>query len=184
MVIDDGRLGAATLERAVALSRGWPIATYLFGRFAREGRLAELLDRLADRAFDDLYAYVEGEVIGDLAPHELDLLLLCACSPAIDAHDVRAVLGPDALAHLERLAAQKIYVAEDRGVYRAPLLGASLVRNRPAAVAAMGARCAAAREERGDFCAAAQTWLANGDAARAAAALDSLGPPSAGVPPA
>ncbi len=49
VIDDDGRLDPRTLERAVALSRGWPICTYLFGRFAREGRLTELLDRLEDR---------------------------------------------------------------------------------------------------------------------------------------
>jgi len=112
---DGGRLDPRTLERAVALSRGWPICTYLFGRFAREGRLTELLDRLEDRAFDDLYAYVEAEILADLEPEELDLLLLCACGPVIGDDDVRGVLGAGALARLGALVAREGYVVAEDG---------------------------------------------------------------------
>jgi DNA-binding SARP family transcriptional activator len=182
-VIDQGRVDPRTLERAAAISRGWPICAYLFGRFAREGRLAELLDRLEDRAFDDLYAYAESEIVAGLGPTDLDLVLLCAALPVIEPDDVRGVLGDAALARLDELVAQRLYVTRDDGCYRAPLLGASLARNRPAAVAAMRERCAAARDERGDHCGAAEAWLAHGDPARAAAALDRAGPPVPGVPP-
>jgi DNA-binding SARP family transcriptional activator len=183
-VIGEGRLDPETLEHAVRLSRGWPICTYLFKRLAREGRLRELLGRLEDRAFDDLYAYTENEIVAHLEPGEVDALLLCASSPAIAAEDVRAVLGPAALGTLERLVREKRYATRERAVYRAPILGASLRRNRPGDVAAMRARCALAREERGDHCGAAELWLENGDPDRAAAALDRAGPPVAGgVPP-
>ena len=180
---DGGRLDPRTLERAVALSRGWPICTYLFGRFAREGRLTELLDRLEDRAFDDLYAYVEAEILADLEPEELDLLLLCACGPVIGDDDVRGVLGAGALARLGALVAREGYVVAEDGSYRAPILGASVARTRPAALAAMRSRCAEARDARGDHCAAAAMWLANGDPARAAASLERVGPPLPGVTP-
>ena len=182
-VIDHGQVDPSTLERAMAMSRGWPICAYLFGRFAREGRLAELLDRLEDRAFDDLYAYVESEIVNSLALEDLELLVLCASLPVVEPADVRGVLGDAALARLDGLVAQKLYVTKDDGCYRAPLLGASLARNRPLAVAAMRGRCAAARDERGDHCGAATAWLAHGDPARAAASLDRAGPPLPGVPP-
>ncbi len=182
-VIEQGRVDATTLDRAMALSRGWPICAYLFGRFAREGRLAELLGRLEDRAFDDLYAYVESEIVGSLAPEDLELLLLCASLPAVEPADVRGVLGEVALARLDGLVAQKLYVTKDDDCYRAPLVAPSLARNRSAALAAMRERCAAARDERGDHCGAASAWLAHGDAARAAASLDRAGPPLPGVPP-
>jgi DNA-binding SARP family transcriptional activator len=182
-VIGAEQLDAATLEHAVRLSRGWPICTYLFGRLAREGRLPELLDRLEDRAFDDLYAYTESEILSRLDPADLDLLLLCASSPTIEADDVRAVLGPHAPVRLEALVTQKRFVTKEGDAYRAPILGAALVRNRPADVAAMRARCAAARDERGEYCDAAALWLANGEPDRAAASLDRVGPPVAGAVP-
>ncbi|HTD38133.1 MAG TPA: BTAD domain-containing putative transcriptional regulator [Candidatus Limnocylindrales bacterium] len=182
-LIDDGRLDPKTLEHAVRLSRGWPISTFLFGRLAREGRLPELLDRLEDRAFDDLYAYTENEIVAELEPADVDVLLLCASSSSIEIEDVRAVLGPDAIPRLERLVSENLYITQEGSAYRAPIVGASLLRNRPADVAAMRARCAAARDERGDHCSAAELWLENGDPDRAAASLDRLGPPLPSVLP-
>jgi DNA-binding SARP family transcriptional activator len=182
-VIGDGRIDSQSLERAVELSRGWPICVFLFARFAREGRLTALLDRLEDHAFEDLYAYLEHEIVGDLAPEDLEALTLCAADPRISSEDVADVLGTPAVHRLRALVAQRLVVLRADGTYRAPLIAASLQRSRPDAVAAMRTRCADARSARGDHIGAAMLWMANGDAGRAAAALDLEGAPLPGAQP-
>jgi DNA-binding SARP family transcriptional activator len=182
-VLGGADLDERTLQRALQISHGWPIATYLFGRLAREGRLAALLDRLEDRAFDDLHAYVDNEILAAIGADDLDVLLLCTCAGAIRADDLIAVLGDAAQARFSRLSAQRVYVSSEEGRCRAlPVVAASLQRSRPDAVSAMAERCAAARDERGDHNGAAVMWLANGNPQRAAASLDRLGPPPAGAP--
>ena len=172
-----------TLQRALHVSHGWPIATYLFGRLAREGRLAALLDRLEDRAFDDLHAYVDNEILAAISPDDLDVLLLCSCTGTVRSEDLAAVLGVGAEARFARLATQRVFVGGEEGRCRAlPVVAASLLRARPQAVIAMAERCARARDERGDHNGAAMLWLANGSPERAVASLDRLGPPPAGAP--
>jgi len=182
-VLGGADLDERTLQRALHVSHGWPIATYLFGRLAREGRLSALLDRLEDRAFDDLHAYVDNEVLAAISPDDLDVLLLCTCAGTIRADDLIAVLGEGAQARFARLSVQQVYVSGEEGRCRAlPVVAASLLRSRPEAVSAMAERCAAARDERGDHNGAAVMWLAHGSPERAVASLDRLGPPPAGAP--
>jgi DNA-binding SARP family transcriptional activator len=107
-------------------------------------------------------------------------LALCACARGITVEDVDAVLGPDGVARLDAFAVRQ-FVLREGDVYHGGLIAAALTRGRPAEVAAMRARCAAARSARGDHCGAAELWLAAGDAPRAAAALDAVGPPQPGV---
>ena len=183
VLLGGAALDERTLQRALHVSHGWPIAAYLFGRFAREGRLAALLDRLEDRAFDDLHAYVDNEILGAISPDDLDVLLLCACSGTIGVDDLNAVLGEAAAARFARLSEQRVYVSGEDGRCRAlPVVTASLLRSRPDAIAAMRERCAAARDDRGDHHAAAAMWLAADSPLRAVASLDRLGPLPVGAP--
>ncbi len=172
-----------TTERAAALSRGWPIAVYLFARLAREGRLAAALDQLEDRAFEDLYAYIEDEIVTGLSHDDLALIALCAGSATVAEADVRGVFGEPGVGRMRRLIAEKLYVMSEDGCFRAPLLEAPLRKRHPGEISAMRRRCAKAREERGACVEAAEMWLDAGDAPRAVRALERAGSPLPGVQP-
>jgi ATP/maltotriose-dependent transcriptional regulator MalT len=46
---------AQSVERVASISAGWPIAVLLLARFAHEGRLDPLLDKLDDVAYEELH---------------------------------------------------------------------------------------------------------------------------------
>ena len=85
LAFDEGEMRSALGENAITdsllfrISRftcGWPIAALYFGRIAREGNLEALFDSLDPTAFDDLFDYVDWNVLAQL-PNDV-LFALCA----------------------------------------------------------------------------------------------------------
>ncbi|MBV8172750.1 MAG: hypothetical protein JO219_12560 [Candidatus Eremiobacteraeota bacterium] len=83
------------LQAAYGLARGWPIASLLLARFARDGRLEDLLVHLHDVAFDDLYDYLASEVLGSLNSPSRRALDAAVRIPNATADDIRLALGDD-----------------------------------------------------------------------------------------
>ena len=73
---------AAAVERVASISAGWPIAVLLLARFAHEGRLDPLLDKLDDVAYEELHEYLADQVLGDAEPAVIDGLLDVRGDPA------------------------------------------------------------------------------------------------------
>jgi len=167
-----------TDERAIGriakVSEGWPVAVFLLRRFASEGRIEQLLERLDDVAFGELHDYLAEEVLGGLEARLLEALVLCAAIPQADADDLRAGLDdPSVVDELGAFARDAAFVerAAD-GVFALHPLVASLLRERSKERRnALLERVARAHEDRGAFLRAAELHLARGDQHAAAHAL-------------
>src|ERR1700681_818985 len=154
--------GEALIERAAALSGGWPIAVLLLARFAHEGRLAALLDQLDDVAYEDLYDYLADQVLAEAAPAAIDGLLAATAIPSALERDLRLALSDAAaLDTFLRFAGSSPFVTVRDGEFAVhPLLAAALTQRHPARVAQLLARVAAAYETAGEWQRVAEIRLA------------------------
>ncbi|HTU70755.1 MAG TPA: BTAD domain-containing putative transcriptional regulator [Candidatus Baltobacteraceae bacterium] len=162
------------LERIVHVSRGWPIAVFLLRRFAGEGRIGTLLERLDDVAFDELHDYLADEVLAGLPAPMLRALFACAAIPQANAEDLRAALDDPAIVdELAELAKETAFVERsDAGVFSLhPLLAALLLERGDERRHALLRTLAGEYERRGDHQRAAELHLARGDQQAAAHAL-------------
>lgn len=193
LAFDEPRIAAAfagsgasaeTLSRVAALTRGWPIAVLLLARFAREGRLEALLDRLDDVAYEELHGYLAERVLDAAEPAVVDALVACAALDPASERDLRLVLGEAGCAAFLRFAGWSPLVARDPdGWFRAhPLLGPALAAARPGRAEALLAPAAAAYEAAGEDERAAEIHLARGDAGAAATALGRVEAVTDGAP--
>jgi DNA-binding SARP family transcriptional activator/tetratricopeptide (TPR) repeat protein len=166
----------ATAERAIAITGGWPIAALLLARFAQEGRLEAMLDRLDDVAFDELYDYIAEDVLGSALPATIDGLL-AATIPNATERDVRLALGDGAAfdAFVAFARTSPFVGRDDDGAFTLAPLAASTLRARHAERRGqLLASAAAAYEEAAEFQRAAEIHLARGDAHAAADALEQI----------
>jgi DNA-binding SARP family transcriptional activator len=167
-------LDPETVEGVLFASRGWPIAVLLLRRFATEGRIATLLTRLGDAAFEELHDYLVDEVLGSLSEPLSAAVFACAAIPHATAADVEAALaGETGIAELERFARESPFAsrAADGTFSLHPILATALVclhRDRRIELLATVAR---RHEESGAFERAAELHLARGDRDAAADAL-------------
>jgi DNA-binding SARP family transcriptional activator len=167
---------AASVERAIAVAAGWPIAALLLARFAHEGRLEALLDRLDDVAYDELHDYLAEQVLGT-APAAVIDGLQAATMPRATARDVRLALGDDAaLETFLAFAKTSPFVTRgDDGTFAVHPLVASTLRDRHGAdIDGLYAAAAAAYDEAGEYQRAAEIQLARGDHDAAATALERI----------
>ena len=167
----------AAIERIARVSEGWPIAVFLLKRFASEGRIVQLLERLDDVAFDELHGYLADEVLGALEQRMRDALFACAALPQPNADDLRAALDDPSIGDaLREFAKDSAFVerADDGTFILHPLLASLLLGRAAERRDALIARVAAAHEARGDFQRAAELHMARGDQQSAARALGSL----------
>jgi DNA-binding SARP family transcriptional activator len=168
------RIDEATIDRVAALSAGWPIAVLLLARFAHEGRLPELLDRLDDVAYEELHEYLADQVL-EAAPKPATLgLLACAALPQPRERDLRLALGDepfDTFLHFERSSP---FVTRNGDAIFAvhPLVATMLLGRHPTRVEALLTPVARAYEAAGEYQRAAEIHLARGDQRAAAAALE------------
>jgi SARP family transcriptional regulator, regulator of embCAB operon len=166
-------------ERAIAhvhrVSEGWPIAVFLLRRFASEGRIEALLDRLDDVAFDELHDYLADEVLGGLDQRVRSALFACAAIPRAGAQDLSAAFPSDpALADdVAALAKETAFVVRgDDGRFTLHPLLASLLLERGAARRDVLLRDVAyAHEQQQRYQRAAEIHIARGDQLSAARAL-------------
>ncbi len=167
----------AVIERIARVSEGWPVAIFLLKRFASEGRIEPLLERLDDVAFNELHGYLADEVLGTLDQRTRAALFACAAIPQANADDLRAALDDPRIADdFAEFARDSAFVEQtDDGAFILHPLLASLLLGRAAErrdVLLM--HVAAAHEARGDFQRAAELHLARGDQQSAARALGSV----------
>ena len=175
----------ALAERIGAVSAGWPIAVLLLARFAREGRAAELLERLDDLAYEQLHEYLADQVLSDAPPAVIDGLLVCAALPLATERDLIPALGDrDATAAFVAYARGSPFVTlGPAGTFAVHPLAASTLRAAHAGrLDALLLRVSAAARERGDPQRAAEAHLARGDRAAAAEALAAVADVADGAP--
>ena len=159
------------------MSEGWPVAVFLLRRFASEGRIEPLLERLDDVAFNELHEYLADEVLGTLDQRMLDALFACAAIPQANADDLRAALDdPRIVDDFAEFARDSAFVeqAEDGAFILHPLLASLLLGRAAERRDVLLMHVAAAHEARGDFQRAAELHIARGDQQSAARALGSL----------
>ncbi|HUN29157.1 MAG TPA: BTAD domain-containing putative transcriptional regulator [Alphaproteobacteria bacterium] len=165
------------IERIFDVSQGWPVAVFLLRRFASEGRIDRLLERLDDVAFDELHDYLADEVLAGLDQGMRAALFACAAIPQASADDLRAALDePGIVDQISVFARDAAFVerGENGSFTLHPLLSALLLDQGQERREALLARVAQAHELRGDFQRAAELHVVRGDQQSAARALGSL----------
>ncbi len=165
---------AESIERIVAVAQGWPIAVLLLLRFAAEGRIAALLDRLDDLAFEELHDYLADEVLASLEPEIVQAIVACACIPRATDIDLRGVSNDaDFARRFWEFAKESPFISRgSKGVYTVhPLLATLLLEHHEERRDALLRSVAAYHESRGHFPRAAELHLARGDKEAAAHAL-------------
>jgi DNA-binding SARP family transcriptional activator len=170
-------ISGAVVERVAAISSGWPIAVLLLARFAHEGRLEPLLEKLDDVAFEELHEYLADQVLGAASPAVIDGLLACAAIPQAAERDVRLALGdPDAYDLFVEFSRTSPFITRraEGGFAVHPLVASTLLERYPARVEAMLAPAAAAYQTAGEYQRAAEIQLARGDQVAAADALEHI----------
>jgi DNA-binding SARP family transcriptional activator len=173
-VFADLDVGAATVERIATISQGWPIAVLLLARFAAEGRLAPLLDDLADVAFEELHHYLADQVLASLSQEQRDALFACAAIPHATEIDIALALDAPLSSGLAAAALRSsAFVTRTRdGVFAVhPLLQSILLEGAAERRETLLAKVASEREAHGDYLRAAELHLARRDRPAAANAL-------------
>lgn len=168
---------ANAIDRVARISGGWPVAVFLLRRFACEGRVDRLLDRLDDLAFDELRDYFAEEVLAVLDPRMAKAIFASAAIPNARADDLRLALGDVAIdAELDELTRDGAFLERDEsGAYAPhPMIGSLLFGNAQERREMLIARVARAHEERGNLQRAAELYVACGDRESAARALGAI----------
>jgi DNA-binding SARP family transcriptional activator len=163
-----------TVERIFSVSEGWPVAVFLLLRFAGEGRIEQLLDRLNDVAFDELRDYLADEVLAGVDRRMLDAFFACAAIPHANADDLRAALDDDAIVdELSDFTKDSAFVerADDGTFELHPMLASFMLERAAERRDALLQRVAREHERRGDYQRAAELYLERGDQQAAARAL-------------
>ncbi|HTV74010.1 MAG TPA: BTAD domain-containing putative transcriptional regulator [Candidatus Acidoferrales bacterium] len=170
----DVAVSPETIERVVEVSSGWPIAVLLFVRFAHEGRLESLLDKLGDVAFEELHEYLADQVLGSLPPALLDALVASAAIPQPKERDIALATDPIAAQQLVEFERTSPFVARTAaGAFALhPLVATLLVERHPGRVHEILERAAQGYELGGEWLRAAELYLARGDQETAARALN------------
>lgn len=168
--IDD----APSIDRILAVSQGWPIAVLLLKRFATEGRIGKLLDRLDDVAFEELHDYLADEVLATLDPRLTEAVFALACIPRASATDVRVAFADSrTVEEIAEFAKESPFLTRnDDGSFTVhPLLASLLVEHQEDRRDELLRRVAMRYEEQREFQRAAELHLAHGDQPAAARAL-------------
>lgn len=166
---------AVTVERAIAVAAGWPIAVLLLARFAHEGRLEPLLDALDDVAYDELHDYLAEQVLGTAPVAVIDGLLAATMPDAVE-RDLRLALEDDAAFEMfATAAANSPFVTREGETFAVhPLIASTLRERYPGRLDALYATAAAAYETAAEYQRAAEIELARGDHDAAASTLEQL----------
>jgi DNA-binding SARP family transcriptional activator/ATP/maltotriose-dependent transcriptional regulator MalT len=171
------RASAECVVRVASISAGWPIAVLLLARFAHEGRLEPLLDKLDDVAYEELHEYLADQVLGDASPAVTDGLLASAGIPHASERDVRLALGDDAAfdAFLAFTKTSPFVTRGADGTFAVhPLVASTLLERHPARADTLLAPAAAAYESAAEYQRAAEIHLGRGDQRAAADALEHI----------
>lgn len=165
---------AAVIAHIGQLSQGWPIAVFLLRRFAQEGRIESLLDKLDDVAFDELHDYLADEVLSSLPPGLTECVFACAAIPNPSLDDLRPLFKIDAtLESLVEFSKESPFVGrlEDGTFAVHPLLKSYLLEYQDERRRLLLAQAARGQLGAKRFPRAAELYLACGDQVAAAEAL-------------
>ncbi|MGH7728625.1 MAG: BTAD domain-containing putative transcriptional regulator [Vulcanimicrobiaceae bacterium] len=166
------RAQLAAFERA---SGGWPIAVLLFARFAREGRLEEMLARLEAADLESIRDYIADEILTDLPADERAVLVALAAIPDAGPDDLTLALGHDGADDVLARALASVplvHPAPGGGWSVHPLLLGAIARDQEPLRRELLERALAGHDARGNHVRAAMLALRHGDFARAAASLE------------
>jgi DNA-binding SARP family transcriptional activator len=165
---------ASALERIMSVCQGWPIAVLLLKRFAAEGRISDLLDRLDDVAFEELHDYLADEVLASLDVRMQQAIFTIACIPHASVQDLLVANFDDEwIAAVDGFARASAFVnRNDDGSFSVhPLLSALLTEHQEQRRDELLRSVAAAYEAATDYQRAAELHLARGDQQAAARVL-------------
>jgi DNA-binding SARP family transcriptional activator len=98
----DSDLDAQTARAVHTATSGWPVATLVLLRLAREGRLAESLRDLSGIAFTDVHQYMKTHLLDRLERDTCDAMVAVAALGDASAEEVDELVGPGAADALER----------------------------------------------------------------------------------
>src|SRR6202163_3878516 len=166
-----------SVERVASISAGWPIAVLLLARFAHEGRLDPLLDKLDDAAYEELHEYLADQVLGDASAAVTDGLLAASAIPQASERDLQLALGDDTAFdtfHAFTKTSPFVTRGADGTFAVHPLVASTLLERHPARVDALLAPTAAAYESAAEYQRAAEIHLGRGDQNAAADALEHI----------
>jgi len=163
-------VGAESDAKAIsAISYGWPVATLLLARLAREPDFDALLSRLDDVVFEHLHEYLSVEVLATLEPEIVKAMATIACIPDPTDHDL-AALGIQTLIEMPPFLQRS-----SNGRYALlPLLRKTLLASQPHLKARVLALLAELHLRGESYLRAAQIALAAGNEDEAAMALDCI----------
>ncbi|HEY8315202.1 MAG TPA: BTAD domain-containing putative transcriptional regulator [Candidatus Baltobacteraceae bacterium] len=165
---------AITIDRIRQVSQGWPIAVFLLKRFANEGRIEKLLEKLDDIAFEELHDYLADQILASLDPLLIDGLFACASIPNATSTDLRLVISSEqTMRALVEFSKESPFLERSPdGIYTVhPLLTSLLLEHREERRSGLLSGLADAYIKVGDFQRAAELHLARGDRSAAANAL-------------
>lgn len=169
---EDARL----IVRVAQISQGWPIAVFLLKRFAAEGRLEDLVERLGDVAFEELHDYLADQVLAALAPTLVEALFACACIPNAAMTDLQSALDDAAIVQqLSEFSRESPFLTRsaDGAFVLHPLLASLLLGRREQECDELRERTARRHVAAERFLRAAEIQLLRGQQELAAAALAS-----------
>lgn len=161
------------VARIMELSQGWPIAVFLLRRFANEGRIDTLLERLDDVAFEELHDYLADQVLASLDPLLVEALFVCASIPHARVTDLQAALSDERAGRvLADFAKESPFLTRSSESFVLhPLLASLLVEHRREERDELLVRTAAVHSHAKRYQRAAELHLARGDQEAAALAL-------------
>ena len=163
-----------TFDQIVEISRGWPIVALLMKRFATEGRIQSLVNRLDDSAFTELHDYISDEILAPLGAHLTNAIFACAAIPHAGSADIAAAVNdPDISEKFDAFARESPFIdrAADGTFTVHPLLASWMLSHREERRLDVLRRVAQWHENAGAFERAAELYWACGDRRAAAQAL-------------
>jgi len=176
-IIGEAGVPRRTLERAVEVSRGWPVAVLLFARIAREGALAATLSNLSGPALGDLHRYLRHQLDATTDAGELAVIVAAVGEPGATIRDLSLAIGRDAAVPISTLEDRKVkYLTKDGDRYSVvPLFEGAVEALYKDELSTARLNLAVALEAEGAFVRAARLALAAGHVDVAARALDAAG---------
>ena len=163
-----------TFEQIIEISRGWPIVVLLMKRFATEGRLQFLINRLDDSAFTELHDYISDEILAPLGARLTNAIFACAAIPRASRADIEAALADADIAEkFADFARESPFIdrAVDGTFSVHPLLASWMLSHREERRLDVLRRVAQWHENAGTFERAAELYSTCGDRHAAAEAL-------------
>ncbi|HZV79629.1 MAG TPA: BTAD domain-containing putative transcriptional regulator [Candidatus Binatus sp.] len=171
------QVDVSVIERALALSQGWPIGAQIVRSLVAEAGGEPALERLSEVRAEDLYDYFSDEILRLYPKRTIDALIACAALPEATAEDVGAALGVgDAETMLDGIVADSPFLSKNAQYSYTvhPLMQATLRARHSGRFTALPAAVANAWLQRKAYVRAAELFCACGDRLSAARALNEI----------